>query len=285
MGRRWRIAGAVGRGAVAGLVCAGTGFLCVPLHAEDAKTVVQLAVRAELYADQNDHSHWRYLESEDGGTKYIVVETQYGALKRHVEEDGRPASAATLREEDEHNERFAHDTALEEKQREGAAHDDRDATALLNEMPEAFVWKIESEGPETITLSYKPNESYRPPDMESRVMSRMAGTMVVSKPAHRIQTFKGTLTEDISIGWGLLAKIKQGGTFDVERRQVGPGFWVITETHVHISGRALFFKTIGQQQDEVKTEFSQVPDGTTLDQALRMLTAGASGTRMGCCAR
>jgi predicted metalloprotease with PDZ domain len=52
---------------------------------------------------------------------------------------------------------------------------------------------------------------------------------------------------------------------------VAPGFWEITETHVHISGRALFFKTIGQQQDEVKTDFKLVPPGTTLEQAVEML--------------
>jgi len=61
----------------------------------------------------------------------------------------------------------------------------------------------------------------------------------------------------------------------VERRQVAPGYWEITETHVHISGHALFFKTIGQQEDEVKTEFTLVPLGTTLDQAVGLLEAAA----------
>jgi hypothetical protein len=104
-------------------------------------------------------------------------------------------------------------------------------------------------------------------------MGQMAGTMVVSKPGHRIKTFKGRLTNDIEIGWGLLAKIHQGGTFDVERRQIAPGEWAITETHVHISGHALFFKTIGQQEDEVKTDVTPAPAGTTLEQAVGMLTA------------
>jgi hypothetical protein len=118
----------------------------------------------------------------------------------------------------------------------------------------------------------------------------MAGTLVVSKPAHRIKTFKGTLSEDIAIGWGLLARIKQGGTFDVERRQVvGPGLWCITQTHVHISGHALFFKTIGQQEDEVKTDFTQVPAGTTLEQALGMLKEpsppAAVVSKNACCRR
>jgi len=282
MGRRWRVAGAVWMKSV---VSAGAVLLCVPLHAQDAKSIVQQAVRAELYADANDHSHWRYVESEDDGAKYILVETEYGALKRHLEEDGRPAGAAALREDAANNERFVHDPELQQKQREAAAHDDKSATELLNEMPVAFVWRFERETPEEITLSYKPNPDYHPPDMESRVMGRMAGTLVVSKPAHRIKSFKGTLTDDIEIGWGLLAKIRQGGTFDVERRQVGPGLWVITETHVHISGHALFFKTIGQQQDEVKTDFTQVPAGTTLEQALGMLGPPASGGKGGCCSR
>jgi predicted metalloprotease with PDZ domain len=46
--------------------------------------------------------------------------------------------------------------------------------------------------------------------------------------------------------------------------------WQIVETHVHIEGKALFFKTIGEQQDEVQTEFTQVPPGTTLEQAVEM---------------
>jgi len=82
---------------------------------------------------------------------------------------------------------------------------------------------------------------------------------------------KGRLSEDVNIGFGILGRLRQGGTFNVERRQVAPGIWQITETHVHIEGRALFFKTIGQQQDEVKSNFTPVPPGTTLQQAVAML--------------
>jgi predicted metalloprotease with PDZ domain len=49
--------------------------------------------------------------------------------------------------------------------------------------------------------------------------------------------------------------------------------WQIVETHVHIEGKALFFKSIGEQQDEVQTEFTQVPPGTTLEQAAEMSKA------------
>ena len=106
-------------------------------------------------------------------------------------------------------------------------------------------------------------------------MGEMSGTLVVERAHHRIRTFKGTLQNDVTIGFGILARIKQGSTFDVECRQVAPGYWENTETHVHIRGHAMFFKTIGEQEDEVKTEFTLVPPGTTLDQAVELLKAAA----------
>jgi hypothetical protein len=251
---------------------------------QDAKVILQQAVNAELAANRDDHSHWRYVETVDGN-KFVVVETEYGALKRHLEEHGRPASAATLAADDERIQRFIHDPGMQAKQRRDGEHDDKSATELLNQMPEAFLWSVESETPDTIVLHFEPNPNFSPPDMQSRVMGKMAGTMIVDKTQHRIRTMKGSLSEDISIGFGLLGRLHRGGTFDVERKQIAPGLWQIAETHVHIEGRALFFKTIGQQEDEVKWDFTPVPPGTTLEQAVALLkeplkeTARAGSTR------
>ena len=106
-------------------------------------------------------------------------------------------------------------------------------------------------------------------------MGAMSGTLTVTVQAHRIKTFKGRLGKDVTIGFGFFARIKAGSTFDIERREVAPGYWQITETHVHINGHALFFKTIGEQQDEVKSDFALVPLGTTLEQAVALLKAPA----------
>jgi hypothetical protein len=106
--------------------------------------------------------------------------------------------------------------------------------------------------------------------MQARVLAAMNGTLVVDKGQKRIVTISGKLTQDVTFGFGLLGRMKQGGTFRVERRQLAPGLWQITETHVHIDGKALLFKSIGQQQDEVQTDYTQVPHGTTLDQAIAM---------------
>lgn len=249
------------------------------MRAMDAKAIVQRAVNAELQANRDDHSHWKYLMKEDDGDLYEVVETQYGSLKRHVEEHGHAASPATIAADDAHNQQFVHDPNMQAKQRRDGAHDDKSAEELLRQMPDAFVWKVESENAKETALSYQPNPDFDPPDMQSRVMSAMSGTMVVDNDGYRIKTFKGHLVNDVTIGFGLLARIHAGGTFDVERRPVGSqGVWQITETHVHISGHALFFKTIGQQQDEVKYDFTPIPAATTLEQAMNMLKEPAKET-------
>lgn len=250
-------------------------FSTAAAHADDAATIVQQAVSAEQVASRDDHSLWKFRQREDGGEVFMVVQTRYGSVKRHIEDHGRPSSPEVLAADDAYNERFAHDASMQAKQRRDSQHDDKSAAELLEQMPRAFLWKVESEGPDSYTLSYRPNPGFNPPNMESRVMSAMTGTIVVSKPGHRIKTFKGRLEQDVTIGFGFLARIKSGSTFDVERREIASGIWQITETHVHIAGHALFFKTIGQQEDEVNSDFSPVPPQTTLEQAVQMLKDSA----------
>jgi hypothetical protein len=62
-----------------------------------------------------------------------------------------------------------------------------------------------------------------------------------------------------------------GGTFNVERRELAPGIWQITESHVHIGGHALLFKSIGEQDDEVKSGFKRTPPEMTLQSAAEFL--------------
>jgi hypothetical protein len=238
----------------------------------DAKETVRAAMQAELAADLNDHSRWRYRDDQRDGTNTvsIVVETDHGSVKRAMSRNGHPLNETEARVEDERVRRFIQDPAQLAKQKRDGVQDGKNAEELLRMLPDAFDWTVESEDAKNITLHFKPDANFSPPDMQGRVLGQMAGTLVVDKGQNRIVTISGKLTQDVTIGWGLLGRLRGGGTFRVERREVAPGFWQITETHVHIEGKALFFKNIGQQQDEVQTEFTQVPHGTTLEQAAEM---------------
>ena len=232
---------------------------------QNAKQVVQTAVNAELAADTNDHSNWVYRDHDVQPGKddvSLAVETPKGTLKRTLMVNGQALTGERRDAESERMAKFVNDTSAQAKRQKASQHDDEQAAELLRMLPTAFLWTIRSETPDLITLDYKPNPDFDPPDMQARVMSSMAGEMVIARSGDRIRTLRGKLTNDVKIGFGILGKLNQGGTFQIERREVAPGSWQITETHVHIGGHALLFKTIGQHEDEVKTEWKPSPAKT-----------------------
>jgi hypothetical protein len=244
----------------------------VAQDARDAKGILTAAVQAELTADENDHSRWRYKDADKAANDsvWIAVQTDQGSVKRLIARGGQPLSEAEALVEDQRVRDFIHDSSQLAKQKKDGAQDDKSARELLHMLPEAFNWRVQAEDAQRYTLHFEPNPNFSPPDMQARVLGTMTGEMVVNKEQKRIETISGRLTEDVMIGWGLLGRLREGGTFRVERREIAPKLWQITETHVHIEGKALFFKNIGQQQDEVQTEFTPVPGGTTLEQAAEM---------------
>ena len=243
----------------------------LPAEGQTAQALVERAVQAELAADKSDHSRWRFLDDErEKGTVSIVVQTDAGSVKRLIMRNGVSLDAAQTREEDHRLEQMIRDTGRLAKQRHDSEADDRSAAELIHMLPDAFTWKVTEEDAENVTLHFEPNPVFDPPSMQARVLGAMRGELVVSRAQQRIRTIRGTLTEDVTFGFGLLGRMKKGGTFRVERREVAPGLWQITETHVHIDGKALLFKSIGEQQDEIQTQFRRVPNSTTLEQAIEL---------------
>ena len=66
---------------------------------------------------------------------------------------------------------------------------------------------------------------------------------------------------------GVLGRLEKGGTFEVVQSEVAPKDWELSLLDVHITGRALFFHTIGQQQHEVRSQFKPVPLDLTVAEA------------------
>lgn len=237
------------------------------LRGQDAKQIVQRAVQTELTADQNDHSHWLYCETDRKQKRTVkqwVAETQTADLQRVTEKNGHVLSPAEQRKL---MDSFVYDSGAQAKQRKAAQQDDRQATELLRLLPDAFLWSNAGKQGGNIVLHFKPNPQFHAPDIEARVFAAMEGNLAVDPTQYRIASLKGQLIHDVKIGGGLFGDLKTGGSFDVERREIGKGKWQITETHVHIYGHALLFKSISEQEDDIKTEFKELPQAITLQQA------------------
>jgi hypothetical protein len=169
-------------------------------------------------------------------------------------------SSADRSADDARIQALLNDQAAQKKLRRDSAHDDEQADELLKLLPTAFLWKIVSENGDLVTLDFRPDPSFDPPNMEARVFADMKGEVVVVKSENRIRSMRGEMVDDVKILGGLVGRLHKGGTFQVEHREVAPHHWQLTELHVHIVGHILFnFKTIGSQEDEIKTDFKVSP--------------------------
>lgn len=236
-------------------------------QAQTAKQLVQRAVNAELAADQSDHSCWIYYEVDRKPSISVeqwVAEARNVSVLRVVRMNGRAIPMAAQRRKVE---AFVHSSSAQAKQRQGNQHDDKEAESMLKTLPVAFIWTVTSHNQWTTTFFFKPDPKFHPPSREARVFGAMEGEMTVNNAQQRIQELKGRLIHDVDFGWGLLGKLNAGGSFEVQRREIGKGLWDIAETHVHIQGHALIFKSISENEDDVKTSWQREPDNVTLQQA------------------
>jgi hypothetical protein len=258
-----------------GLFLAGSVFLaaCAQARSQDARQIVEQAVRVELAADANDHTDWLYYEVDirpGMAVKQWVADTNIGDLTCLVEKNG---ATFTKAEQRAMVDGFIGDRAAQAKQRRSGQHDDAQAARMLGMLPQAFFWKKAGTRGNDIILDFRPNPQFCPPTWESRVFAAMAGEMAVDNTQHRIVSLKGRMIHDVKFGWGLLGELRAGGTFDVERREVGDGEWQIVQTHVHIQGHALIFKSISDQEDDVKSRFKELSPNLPVAAAEKLLMA------------
>lgn len=235
--------------------------------AQDARAQVRQDVQTEMAADAADHSVWMFHDDDRKPGNHIVqwvAQTHQGDVKRVIERNGKPISEQQQRRSIE---AFLRDPEAQARQRRASQKDAQQADSLLKMLPDAFLWTEVSHDDKTTTFEFKPDPKFSPPDYQSRVFAAMAGEMVVDNGQRRIEVFKGKMIHDVNFMWGILGSIKKGGWFEVDREEIGPGIWEITESHIHIRGHVLFFKTISQQEDDVQTDFSRLPDDVTLEEA------------------
>lgn len=246
--------------------------------------LVKQVVYNELQANEKDHTHWMYQDSDTAPAKRtvkLVVETPNGTVSKVIRLNGQPLTAQQRTQDDARMESILTDPSVVERQRKNSAHDDQQSVALMKMLPDAFIWTYAGESNGEITLDFKPNPGFQPPTYASRVFAAMAGQAVVDASKKRVKVLSGKLIQTVEFGWGLFGKMNQGGTFRIVRTQVAPDIWETTETHVHIQGHMLIFKSINEQEDDISTDYKKTPSSMTLNEAIEKLKNGDIAKELG----
>ncbi|MGA8149876.1 MAG: hypothetical protein WB952_02935 [Terriglobales bacterium] len=236
--------------------------------------LVREVVTNELQAQQEDQTRWSYVSREQQpGSDYTkrVIETKEGALSRIIAEDQHPLTSEQQRRQDQHLHQIIRNPSELKRQKQEQERDQQKEQQLLAMMPDGFLYEYEGNEGRDVSLGFRPNPRFRPPTRESEVFHAMQGTMIVDGTSKRLKELRGRLVRDVVFGWGILGRLRRGGSFDVRQGEVAPGHLELTLVDVHITGRALFFKSIGEEQREERSDFHEVPGNLTPAQTVEML--------------
>lgn len=259
---KWLILG------LAAMLCPGF------VQGQNPSQLVDRMVQTELAATKNDHSYWMYKDSnsDDGKTKVEeVIQTPQTWLRRLISVNGKPPTPDEQKKSEEEIKKLISDPDYRKQEHEKIEQDGKKATDLLSMLPKAFLYKSMRRTGKTVLLAFRPNPRFHPPSREAKVFHTMSGTLLIDAQDVRLRRLSGHLIDNVDFGFGILGKLKKGGTFEVDQADVGGGHWEMTKLDVHISGRALFFATIKEQQHEIMTGFQEVPPQITLAKAAQML--------------
>ncbi len=102
-------------------------------------------------------------------------------------------------------------------------------------------------------------------------MHAMEGVLWVNGRQKRLVEISGHLTHPVKFGGGLLGHLDAGGHFYVKQEEVQAGYWELAVLDVEMKGKALFFKTIGVQEEMKRSMFRRVRDDLTAAQGANLL--------------
>ena len=262
-------------------LCALLCFVPVMVQAqEDSQKLVAQMVNNELNAGKHA-SYWMFQETLQKGSKSEVdqvIEMPECWLRWPLDVNGNPPSPAQQQKARASLDRLVNDADARRQNRAAINQDSRKSEALLKMLPDAFLYTNHGQQHGDIQLEFRPNPAFHPPTREAKVFHSMQGTLTIDAKELRLVGISGKLMSDVTFGGGLLGRLHKGGTFQVEQKEVAPGDWELAQLDVHITGKALLFKTISEQQRQKDTDFRAAPAGLSLARAASLIEQGESAS-------
>jgi hypothetical protein len=175
--------------------------------------------------------------------------------RRIVERNGAPVPEADLARQDrEYREkvadvqrRLAREDAEDRQSRE---HDEALARKRAQMMIDDVVTTLQFEvarremrnGVQTVVVTFAGRPGARPLTREGRVARVFKGTVWLHEAAREVIYVEAVATDDVSFG-GFIAKLYEGTTATLVRREIDSGVWMPTRIKLDGEARALFRKT------------------------------------------
>jgi hypothetical protein len=99
----------------------------------------------------------------------------------------------------------------------------------------------EFESRPAVLVTFAGRPGIRPKTREGQIAQKFTGTVWIHPDLSEVMHVEATSTNDLSFGFGFVARLNEGAIGSVTRRPVEPGLWMPTGVRLAGSGRALLF--------------------------------------------
>jgi hypothetical protein len=203
--------------------------------------------------------------------KERVVETAAGKVRLLLAEDGKELSTERLAAERSRLEEGVEHPELFARREQATKNDEEHAEQMLTLLHKAFLFDEPHAEGRDVRIAYRPDPTYQPKTMEEKVLHAMSGAVLVDERTKQLHRIEGKIPADVSLGYGILGTVHAGSSFSTEHEMEPGGDWKDALVNTAIEGKAMLFKEIGRNEHVVHSEFKELPDSTTVVQAVELL--------------
>jgi hypothetical protein len=252
----------------------------------DASALVRRAIQNREDAAKT-HRPLRYLLRKTGDhrdTTKDIIETDQGDVARLIAIQNQPLTPEANQAELDRLNTLANHPEIQEHRHQREQKDAARVNRLMRLLPDAFLYRDQGTTPcpagaasgrtgeaTCHHLSFSPNSSFEPPDVEANIFRGLAGELWIDQAQERLTRLDAHVIANVDFGWGILGKLDKGGTIQLEQTDIGGRDWELTTLKLNLKGKALMLKSLDIQLTEQASHFSQVPPGTDYRKAIRLL--------------
>jgi hypothetical protein len=206
-----------------------------------------------------------------------IIETDQGDVARLIAINNQPLTPEANQAELDRLNTLAHHPEIQEHRHQREQKDAARVDRLMRLLPDAFQYRDQGTTPCPSSkgtchhLTFSPNPSFEPPDVEANIFRGLAGELWIDQAQERLTRLDAHVIANVDFGWGILGKLDKGGTIQLEQTDIGSGDWELTVLKLNLKGTALMVKSLDIQLTEQASHFSQVPSRVDYRKAIELL--------------
>ena len=222
-----------------------------------------------------------------GDTTREVIESQEGNVARLVERNGGPLTADENKAERERLTDLLQspEAFLKHERRERTAR--TYATELIRLLPQSMLWSYVPGQPQRanlhgtqVVLDFTPDPKFKPPTILSQGLTGIAGRVWIDAQTQHVTRIEGRFLHPVDFGWGgVLARIGEGGTVELEQTQATGQRWMYSRLNEHLTIREVLFHTVSENTQMAAWDAHPLPAKLSFQEAIHALLAMPLQTR------